>query len=158
MPRENVQSYPAPHGGSSRLPQRVHKFRLAWLVMLPETPRPRVATKPTISTYYLHPSDVTPRCFRFKAGKLLRMGRHCATISMCARGPPKPLAPQWSYENPNSGLPLSLSYAAFYAARLTRVWDRAICASSRKPGNFLRGWVTPNLDGGIQGAPERQHW
>ena len=27
-----------------------------------------------------------------------------------------------------------------------------------QPGNFYGGWVTPNLDGQIKGAPGTQHW
>jgi len=27
-----------------------------------------------------------------------------------------------------------------------------------QPGSFYGGWVTPNLDGQIKGAPGTQHW
>ena len=48
-------------------------------------------------------------------------------------------------------------HVAFYAAQMDEVWvgDARVIP---QPGNFYGGWVTPNLDGQIKGAPGTQHW
>jgi hypothetical protein len=46
---------------------------------------------------------------------------------------------------------------AFYAALMDEVWVGDLRAIPQ-PGDFYGGWVTPNLDGQIKGAPGTTHW
>jgi hypothetical protein len=48
-------------------------------------------------------------------------------------------------------------HVAFYAAQMDEVWVGDLRVIPQ-PGNFYGGWVTPNLDGQIKGAPGTQHW
>ena len=63
----------------------------------------------------------------------------------------------WAYDEPTSGFAGIGGYVAFYAAQMDEAW----VGNARvipQPGNFYGGWVTPNLEGQIKGAPGTQHW
>ena len=49
------------------------------------------------------------------------------------------------------------SKAMFYAGQMDEAWVGNVRVISQ-PGDFYGGWVTPNLEGRIKGAPGTQHW
>ena len=63
----------------------------------------------------------------------------------------------WAYDHPTARFADLAGHVAFYAGQLDEAW----VGNARvipQPGNFYGGWVTPNLDGRIKGAPGTQHW
>lgn len=48
-------------------------------------------------------------------------------------------------------------YVAFYAGLMDEAWVGDLRVIPQ-PGDFYGGWVTPNLDGKIKGAPGTRHW
>jgi len=46
---------------------------------------------------------------------------------------------------------------AFYAGLMDEVWVGNLRVMP-ETGNFYGGWITPNLDRQIKGAPGTRHW
>ena len=69
----------------------------------------------------------------------------------------KALNAAWFYRSPMPGFEALHLHIAFYAEPM----DACFVGGHRvlpQPGNFYRGWVTPNLTGQIKGAVETEHW
>jgi uncharacterized protein (DUF427 family) len=63
----------------------------------------------------------------------------------------------WAYDHPTTRFTALAVHVAFYAAQMDEAWvgDARVIP---QPSNFYGGWVTPNLEGRIKGAPGTQHW
>ena len=63
----------------------------------------------------------------------------------------------WAYDRPTAGFAALVGHVAFYAGLMDEAWvgDTRV---HPQPGDFYGGWVTPNLQGRIKGAPGTQHW
>ena len=63
----------------------------------------------------------------------------------------------WSYDRPGDAFRQIAGYVAFYPGLMTacHVGDARVLP---QPGDFYGGWVTPNLEGKIKGAPGTRHW
>jgi hypothetical protein len=62
----------------------------------------------------------------------------------------------WRYDSPTARFAALAGYMAFYAGLMDQAWVGGLRVIPQ-PGSFYGGWVTPNLDGQIQGAPRTRH-
>ncbi len=154
MPRENVQSYPRPPA-LEPVPQRV-TIRLGGVIVAETTRARRVLETHHAPTYYLHPSDIHATLLPVQGSSFCEWKGIARYFDVRTGSTTAPRA-AWSYENPTAGFAPLASYAAFYAALMDEVWVGDLRVIPQ-PGNFYGGWVTPNLDGRIKGAPGTQHW
>lgn len=63
----------------------------------------------------------------------------------------------WTYMNPTGLFAPIAGMVAFYAEPM----DRCTVGGEEvipQPGNFYGGWLTPNIEGPVKGAPGTTHW
>lgn len=153
-PRENVQSYPRPPA-LEPVPQRII---IKWGgVLVADTTRAlRVLETHHAPSYYLPPDDI---------GALLRPAQgntYCEWkgvaryVDVIAGGKTASRA-AWVYDTPTARFAALAGYIAFYAGLIDEAWVGDLRVIPQ-PGDFYGGWVTPNLDGQIKGAPGTKHW
>jgi uncharacterized protein (DUF427 family) len=154
LPRENVQSYPRPPA-LEPVPQRI----TIWLgdAVIADTTRAwRVLETHHAPTYYIPPEDV--RAFvRPAPGSSLCEWKGVARYFDVIADRATAQRAAWSYDRPSADFAPIAGYLAFYAGLVDAAWvgeTRVI----PQPGEFYGGWVTPNLDGRIKGAPGTKHW
>ncbi len=154
MPRENVQSYPRPPA-LEPVPQRII-VRFAGVVVADTTRALRVLETHHAPTYYLPPADIhailhpaqgNSFCEWKGVARYFDIGTGSATARRAA----------WAYDNPTARFAALAGHIALYAALVDEAWVGDLRVIPQ-PGNFYGGWVTPNLDGQIKGAPGTQHW
>ena len=63
----------------------------------------------------------------------------------------------WTYEDPSQTFTPISGYISFYAGKVDEAWVGDVKVIPQ-PGDFYGGWVTPNLEGRIKGAPGTNHW
>jgi Domain of unknown function (DUF427) len=63
----------------------------------------------------------------------------------------------WIYDQPTARFAALAGFVAFYAGLMDEAWVGDLRVMPQ-PGDFYGGWVTPNLDGQIKGAPGTRHW
>lgn len=153
MPRENVQSYPRPPA-LEPVSQRI-VIRFAGVVVADTTRALRVLETHHAPTYYLPPSDIHVT-LRPVSGRSFCEWKGTARYFDVHAGSAIARRAAWAYDSPTAGLGPLTGFAAFYAALMDEVWVGSLCVLPQ-PGNFYGGWVTPNLDGRIKGAPGTQH-
>ena len=66
-------------------------------------------------------------------------------------------AAAWTYRNPTPDFAPIKDHLAFYAEPMDRCTVADVVVQPQA-GNFYGGWVTPNLEGPIKGAPGTVHW
>ena len=154
LPRENVQSYPRPPA-LEPVPQRV-TIRLGGAVVAETTRALRVLETHHAPTYYLPPSDIQATLRPVQGSSFCEWKGIARYFDVCAGSATAPGA-AWSYDKPTAHFASIAGYAAFYATLMdeVRVGDLRVIP---QPGNFYGGWVTPNLEGRIKGAPGTRHW
>lgn len=154
VPRENVQTYPRPpalepvsltiviHLGGSL----VARSTRAW----------RVLETHHAPTYYLPPGDVAAT-LRPAAGTSFCEWKGVARYLDVMAGGVTARRAAWCYDSPTPRFAAIAGYLAFYpgAMEACRVGDMPVVP---QPGDFYGGWVTPNLDGIVKGAPGTRHW
>lgn len=154
LPRENVQSYPRPPA-LEPVPQRII-IRLGDYIVADTTRALRVLETHHAPTYYLPPEDILATLVAVQGSSFCEwkgVARY-ADVQVAGKTAHRGA---WAYDNPTARFrPLS-GYIAFYAALMDEVWVGNMRVIPQ-PGNFDGGWVTPNLDGQIKGAPGTQHW
>lgn len=107
-------------------------------------------------TYYVPPDDVEA-VIRPAPGASFCEWKGQASYWSVQAGNVVAEAAAWSYPSPTSTFAPLKDYLAFYAASL----DACYVGDMRvqpQPGEFYGGWVTPNLQGQIKGAPGTRHW
>ncbi len=154
MPRENVQSYPRPPA-LQPVAQRII-IRLGG-ALVAETGRAlRVLETHHAPTYYLPPEDIQAT-LRPAQGSSFCEWKGVARYFDVSTGSATAPRAAWAYDHPTAEFAPLAGYVAFYAGLMDETWvgDLRVIA---QPGDFYGGWVTPNLDGRIKGAPGTQHW
>lgn len=153
-PRENVQSYPRPPALEA-VPQRIRiMLGSQWVA---ESARAlRVLETHHAPTYYLPPEDVSA-LLQPAAGTSFCEWKGSAQYFDVIVGETTAKRAAWAYETPTERFAPLAGYLAFYAGLVDEAWvgDMKVIP---QPGDFYGGWVTPNLDGQIKGAPGTRHW
>jgi uncharacterized protein (DUF427 family) len=154
LSRENVQSYPRPPA-LQVVPQRI-LIRLGGMIVAETVRALRVLETHHAPTYYLPPADVQARLRPAKGSSQCEWKGVARYFDVIAGGTTAPRA-AWAYPEPTSRFAALAGYVAFYAAQMDEAWvgDQRVIP---QPGDFYGGWVTPNLDGQIKGAPGTTHW
>ncbi|WP_426038039.1 DUF427 domain-containing protein [Cypionkella sp. TWP1-2-1b2] len=154
LQRENVQSYPRPPA-LGPVPQRI-MIRLGGVLVAETTRALRVLETHHAPTYYLPAEDIAA-ILRPAPGNSYCEWKGVARYYDVLSG--DKIAPRaaWAYDRPTAGFAGLGGYVAFYAAQMDEVWVGDLRVIPQ-PGNFYGGWVMPNLDGQIKGAPGTKHW
>jgi uncharacterized protein (DUF427 family) len=154
LPRENVQSYPRPPA-LEPVPQRII-VRLGGAIVADTTRALRVLETHHAPTYYLPLQDIHATLRPAQGSSLCEWKGVARYFDVLAGSATAPRA-AWAYDNPTARFAELAGHVAFYAAQMDEAWvgDARVIP---QPGNFYGGWVTPNLDGQIKGAPGTQHW
>lgn len=154
LPRENVQSYPRPPA-LEPVPQRII-VRLGRALVADTTRALRVLETHHAPTYYLPLQDIHATLRPAQGSSYCEwkgVARYFDVLAGSATGP----RAAWAYESPTAGFAALDGHVAFYAALMDEAWVGDARVTPQQ-GNFYGGWVTPNLDGQIKGAPGTQHW
>jgi len=154
MPRENVQSYPRPPA-IEPVPQRI-RVRLGDVLMAETARALRVLETYHAPTYYLPPEDVGAT-LRPAQGSSFCEWKGVARYFDVISGDVTARRAAWSYDSPTARFAALAGYVAFYAGLMDEAWVGDLRVIPQ-PGDFYGGWVTPNLDGNIKGAPGTRHW
>jgi uncharacterized protein (DUF427 family) len=154
LPRENVQSYPRPPV-LEPVTQRII-IRLNGAIVAETTRALRVLETHHAPTYYLPPEDV-PAMLRPAPGSSFCEWKGAARYFDVVAGGVTAARAAWSYNRPAAPFAPLAGCLAFYAGLVDEAWvgDARVIP---QPGDFYGGWVTPNLDGRIKGAPGTRHW
>lgn len=154
LPRENVQSYPRPPA-LEPVPQRL-RVLLGGALVADTTRALRVLETHHAPTYYIPPQDILAD-LRPVAGGSFCEWKGAARYFDVQSGTKTARKAAWCYPSPTATFAALAGYVAFYAAQMDEAWvgDTRV---TPQPGNFYGGWVTPNLDGRIKGAPGTGHW
>jgi len=154
LPREDVQTYPRPP--ALEPVAQTLTIRLGGAVVARTARALRVLETHHAPTYYLPPEDVSAS-LQTAAGGSFCEWKGAATYYDVVVG--ETIAPRaaWSYHAPTERFAALAGYLAFYAGSVDAAWvgeTRVV----PQPGDFYGGWVTPNLEGRIKGAPGTRHW
>ena len=154
LPRENVQSYPRP----PVLEPVAHRIvvRLGGAVVADSTRAVRVLETHHAPTYYLPPDDVTATLFP-AAGETICEWKGVARYFNVAAGTAVARRAAWAYARPTPAFARLADHVAFYAGLMDEAWVGDLRVLPQ-PGGFYGGWITPNLEGRIKGAPGTGHW
>ena len=154
MPRENVQSYPRPPA-LQPVPQRI-LIRLGGFVVADTSRALRVLETHHAPTYYLPPEDVDA-ILRPTMGSSICEWKGLARYYDVIAGAATATRAAWAYDRPTPRFADLAGHIAFYAGLMDEAWVGDLRVMPQ-PGDFYGGWVTPNLDGQIKGAPGTTHW
>jgi len=154
MPRENVQSYPRPPA-LQPVPQRI-TVRLGGAIIADTTRALRVLETHHAPTYYLPVEDIHATLRPVQGSSFCEWkgaARYFDVVSGFATAP----RAAWAYDSPTAHFASLAGHVALYAGLMdeARVGDLRVIP---QPGDFYGGWVTPNLDGRIKGAPGTRNW
>ena len=154
LPRENVQSFPRPPA-LELVPHRII-IRLGGGLVADTTRALRVLETHHAPTYYLPPEDITATLRPYHGSSFCEwkgVARYFDVLS----GDKIAHRAAWAYDRPTSGFTALAGYLAIYAGMMDEAWVGNLRVIPQ-PGDFYGGWVTPNLDGQIKGAPGTNHW
>lgn len=154
LPRENVQSYPRPPA-LEPAPQRI-TIRLAGVLVAETTRALRVLETHHAPTYYLPPEDIAATLRPASGGSVCEWKGAARYFDVIA-GETTARRAAWAYDRPTARFAPLAGYVAFYAGLMDEAWVGDLPVVPQ-PGDFYGGWVTPNLDGLIKGAPGTRHW
>lgn len=153
-PRENVQSYPRPPA-LEPVEQRII-IRLGGVIVAETNHALRVLETHHAPTYYLPPEDVQA-ILRPASGSSFCEWKGVARYFDVIAGSATAARAAWAYERPTARFAPLAGYVAFYAGLMDEAWVGDLRVIPQ-PGDFYGGWITPNLDGQIKGAPGTRHW
>lgn len=154
LPRENVQSYPRPPA-LEPVPQQI-TIRLGGMLVAQTTRALRVLETHHAPSYYLPPEDIHATLRPVQGSSFCEwkgVARYCDVTA----GGKTAVRAAWVYDRPTARFAALAGYMAFYSGLMDEAWVGDLRVIPQ-PGNFYGGWVTPNLDGQIKGAPGTQHW
>ena len=154
LPRENVQSYPRPPA-LAPVSHRI-TIRLGGVLVADTTRALRVLETHHAPTYYLPPEDIVATLRPMQGSSYCEWKGNARYFDVIAGGKTATRA-AWCYVSPTARFSALTGHVAFYAGLMDEAWvgtQRVI----PQPGNFYGGWVTPNLEGQIKGAPGTKHW
>jgi uncharacterized protein (DUF427 family) len=154
LKRENVDDYPRPPA-LEPVPQRI-VVKLGSVLVADTTAALRVLETHHAPTYYIPPQDVHAT-LRPAAGSSICEWKGAARYFDVVAGERTAPRAAWAYDHPTPAFAPLAGYLAFYAGLMDEAWvgnNRVV----PQPGDFYGGWVTPNLEGRIKGAPGTRHW
>lgn len=154
LPRENVQSYPRPPA-LEPVPQRI-MIRLGRALVSETTRALRVLETHHAPSYYLPPEDIHAKLRPVPGSSFCEWKGVARYFDVIAADKTAACA-AWCYDTPTAHFAALAGYVAFYAGLMDEAWVGDLRVIPQ-PGSFYGGWVTPNLDGQIKGAPGTQHW
>ena len=154
IPRENVQSYPRPPALET-VPQRI-TIRLGGVLVADTTRALRVLETHHAPSYYVPPDDIHAS-LRTAQGSSFCEWKGVAGYFDVIAGGKTSLRAAWTYDRPTARFAALADHLAFYAGLMDEAWVGDLRVIPQ-PGDFYGGWVTPNLDGQIKGAPGTRHW
>ncbi len=154
LPREDVQSYPRPPA-LEPVAQRI-VIDLGGVRVADSVGALRVLETHHAPTYYLPHADVHAALRPASGSSFCEWKGAARYFDVIAGAATAPRA-AWSYEHPTPRFAPLAGYLAFYAGSMDAAWVGALRVIAQ-PGDFYGGWVTPNLDGRIKGAPGTRHW
>ena len=154
LPRENVQSYPRPPA-LEPVPQRII-IRLGGMLVADTTRALRVLETHHAPSYYLPPEDIHATLRAVQGSSFCEWKGGARYFDVTVPGKTASRA-AWCYDQPTSSYAALAGHVAFYAGLMDEAWVGDLRVIPQ-PGDFYGGWVTPNLDGQIKGAPGTQHW
>ncbi len=154
LPRENVQSYPRPPAWQT-VPHCI-RVRLGGALVADTTRALRVLETHHAPTYYLPPEDIAAT-LRPVQGSSYCEWKGVARYFDVLSGDKIASRAAWAYDRPTAGFAALAGYVALYAGLMDEAWVADLRVIPQ-PGDFYGGWVTPNLDGQIKGAPGTKHW
>ena len=154
LPREDVQSYPRPPA-LEPVPQRI-LIRLGGTVVAETTRALRVLETHHAPTYYLPPEDVHAALTPVPGSSYCEWKGTACYFDLRA-GETTARRAAWAYDRPTARFAPLAGYLAFYPGLMDEAWvgDTRV---TPQPGDFYGGWITPNLEGRIKGAPGTRHW
>ena len=154
LPRENVQSYPRPPA----LEPVTHRItiRLGGVLVADTTRALRVLETHHAPSYYLPPEDIAATLRRVLGSSHCEWKGVARYFDVLAKSATACRA-AWAYDNPTARFAALAGHIAFYAGQMDEAWVGDLRVIPQ-PGNFYGGWVTPNLEGQIKGAPGTKHW
>lgn len=154
LPRENVQSYPRP----PRLEPVPYRLRvgLGGAVVADTDRALRVLETHHAPSYYLPIGDVQATLRPVSGTSFCEWKGMARYFDVIAGGKAAPRA-AWAYDRPTAGFAALAGHVAFYAGLMDEAWVGGVRVVPQ-PGDFYGGWVTPNLEGRIKGAPGTRHW
>ena len=154
LPRENVQSYPRPPA-LEPVPHRI-TIRLGGVLVADTARALRVLETHHAPTYYLPPEDIAAT-LRPVQGSSYCEWKGVARYFDVLSGDKIAHRAASAYDRPTTGFVALAGHMAFYAGLMDEAWVGDLRVIPQ-PGDFYGGWVTPNLDGQIKGAPGTKHW
>ncbi len=154
LPRENVQAYPRPPA-LEPVAQRITVY-LGGVRIADTVGALRVLETHHAPTYYLPRQDVHAG-LRAAPGSSFCEWKGAARYFDVIAGEVTAARAAWRYDAPTARFASLTGHLAFYAGSMDEAWvgDTRVVP---QPGDFYGGWVTPNLDGRIKGAPGTRHW
>jgi len=107
-------------------------------------------------TYYIPPEDIRATLRPVPGSSFCEWKGAARYFDLIAADATAPRA-AWCYDRPTARYAALAGFIAVYAGAVdeARVGDVRVIP---QPGDFYGGWVTPNLDGRIKGAPGTRHW
>lgn len=154
LPPENVQNYPRPPR-LEPVPQRI-LVRLGGAVVAETTRALRVLETHHAPTYYLPREDVAVALTPVPGSSFCEWKGIARYFDVTA-GEATARRAAWAYDRPTAPFVALVGHVAFYAGQMDEAWVGDVRVIPQ-PGDFYGGWVTPNLEGRIKGAPGTQHW
>ncbi len=154
LPREIVQSYPRPPALEA-VPHRI-TIRLGGVLVADTTRALRVLETHHAPTYYLPPEDIAATLRPVQGSSYCEWKGVARYFDVLSGDRTAPRA-AWAYDRPTTGFAALAGHVAFYAGLMDEAWVGDLRVIPQ-PGDFYGGWVTPNLDGRIKGAPGTNHW
>ncbi|WP_392337580.1 DUF427 domain-containing protein [Loktanella salsilacus] len=154
IPRENVQSYPRPPA-LEPVPHRI-TIRFGGLLVADTTRALRVLETHHAPSYYVPPDDIQA-ALRTAEGSSFCEWKGVARYLDVMAGGKTSMRAAWTYDRPPARFAALAGHLAFYAGLMDEVWVGDLRVIPQQ-GDFYGGWITPNLDGQIKGAPGTRHW
>ncbi len=155
LPRETVQDYPRPPR-LEPVPQRV-RIRLGGVEIVDTDRAFRVCETHHAPTYYIPPTAVIgARLVPCAGASFCEWKGRAQYFDVTADGVTARRA-AWAYPTPSPAFADIADYLAFYPG-LMEACSVDGAPVTPQPGGFYGGWVTPNLDGIVKGAPGTQGW
>lgn len=155
LPRENVQDYPRPPD-LQPVPQRL-TVTLCGEMIADTSAGLRVLETHHAPTYYVPPGDIAEDVLvPVGGGSFCEWKGRAAYFDVRGGGCLRRRA-AWCYPSPTARFAPLAGYVAFYAGQMDACHVGGV-AVIPQPGDFYGGWVTPNLDGIVKGAPGTRHW
>ncbi|MEN0039867.1 MAG: DUF427 domain-containing protein [Pseudomonadota bacterium] len=155
LPTENVLDFPRPaicEAFDGRITvefggQQIADTTGAWRAL--ETYHP--------PTYYLPMADIADGVLVANRRRTMCEWKGQASYFDIVVGGRVAAAAGWTYRDPTPTFKPIAGMVAIYAEPMDRCTVAGIDVIPQ-PGNFYGGWVTPNVEGPVKGAPGTRHW